>query len=518
MNENGNSRTAIFAGILGALALLIIIMTVTIINNNKKDPPKEKPTPTAEAEGPTQVPDGAELPPGSAASTILIEEMDLDGQTMNVLDLVSGEEYSLSYTGATNIKNKHGKVISAQILKPGYIADITYEPEDMSLKSLKGCDRTWEYKGILNLAIDDSLKKMTISDSIYRYDDKLRILSGENFVTLNDLSSEDVFSLVGIDNYAYLLKVDMGHGYLELTGHEDFVGGTLSIGRTKTITIGQEVKVLLAEGTYDVTAVNGEYEASASIMIDRDGVSRFDLSPYGSAMYPKGTVRFTIAPENALLYIDGIYTDYKDPVQLSYGEHFVEVVLAGYNPYKGYLNVSGTAQTCNITLSEAEEETPDPDSLTEDMTGPTDTPGADGIEDSTSDGTIPDNTSQDPDTTPIPTIDTQPDDDPDDDAGNDVTPTTAEPTPQGDDEPTTDPSRREDGTHKMIIECTEGTRVYIDGEYSGTIAAGKLEIPKQIGEMTIRLELDGYTPKSYMIEVEDEDEDVRFSFPDLVKR
>ena len=148
----------------------------------------------------------------------------------------------------------------------------------------------------------------------------------------------------------------------------------------------------------------------------------------------------------------------------------------------------------------------------------------DGKEEPAIDGTIPDNTSQDPDTGPAPTIPSDPDDEDGEEptGAGEATPTITEPegpTPTGADEETPTPgsTRYEDGTHKMIVECTEGARVYIDGDYSGTITGGRLEIPKQVGEMTVRLELDGYVPKSYMIEVEDEDEDVRFSFPDMVR-
>lgn len=504
MTTSKHKRTVIFFSIFAVLAILIGVLIATSLNKSsggKKGVTDE--TATVEPEDF----DGSDSDSiKGMTATALIEEINLDNQTIVFLDLNSGEELSVFFGGSSDIRNRHNKIISATVLTIGYICDIRYSPDNMFLSSLKGSDKTWEYKGIRNLVIDDSLKKMTVADTIYRYDDRLRVLSNGSFKTLYDLDESDIFTLIGIDNYAYLLKVEQGHGSLVLAGAEDFIGGTLSVGRTRQFIISEDMNVILPEGTFDVIAENGEFTGEAQIRISRDCISTFDLSPFGTASVVRGEVNFNISPFGADLYIDGVRTSYSETVKLPYGSHTVEAVLGGYNTYSGSIDVNGASQTFNISLSPAPvEEVTDPDDITDDVSGSgISYSGDDELEDSTSDDdTI---TTQSPTPTQNPTEDSEADDS----FETDVTPTaTSTPTPL--------PEPIDDSKYHTIIQCTEGASVYINGSYAGVISGGSLIVPKQVGELNIKLELAGYATRSYSVWVESGNDDAEFSFPDLVR-
>ncbi len=74
-------------------------------------------------------------------------------------------------------------------------------------------------------------------------------------------------------------------------------------------------------------------------------------------------------------------------------------------------------------------------------------------------------------------------------------------------------SAKESGYHTVTIEAPAGAEVYQDNLYMG-IAPVTFE--KKTGSHTITLRKTGYVTKSYQIEVEDDDRDLIYSFPDLV--
>lgn len=70
-----------------------------------------------------------------------------------------------------------------------------------------------------------------------------------------------------------------------------------------------------------------------------------------------------------------------------------------------------------------------------------------------------------------------------------------------------------DNEHKITVSTPAGARVYLDGNYQGVAPCS---FPKKIGAVTLTVSKDGYVTKSYSVTTTDDDEDVSWSFPDLV--
>ena len=69
-----------------------------------------------------------------------------------------------------------------------------------------------------------------------------------------------------------------------------------------------------------------------------------------------------------------------------------------------------------------------------------------------------------------------------------------------------------DSDHTITVSAPEGAEVYLDNVYKGLTPC---TFTKVIGSQTITLRKDGYTTKSYSVDVLDDDQDVKFSFSDL---
>ena len=99
----------------------------------------------------------------------------------------------------------------------------------------------------------------------------------------------------------------------------------------------------------------------------------------------------------------------------------------------------------------------------------------------------------------------------------DTTKTTAKPSSTSrktstDDTDSTTRTKKMDSDHTITVSAPEGAEVYLDNVYKGLAPC---TFTKVIGSQTITLRKDGYTTKSYSVDVLDDDQDVKFSFSDL---
>ena len=493
------------------LALGIIAISVIFALSDKKEKSPVK-TGTAEATG---IPESHDY----SATEAMITEIDLDSSTIKLEELNSGTEYELTFTGASDIRTKTGRAVSAAVLSKGNIVKISFD-SDNRLKSLYGHDGVWSYPNIENIRITKDISKIEVGSRVYRYNSCLKVLDSGEFKELDSVITDgtDVVDLYGIGEYVYLIRINSGHGYLTLSNAEDFIGGTISYGIGKRQTVDEELKLTLREGDYDITVENNGYDATATVRIRNNETTVFDLTGYGPEPVEYGEVTFVINPEDADLYIDGIKTAYKEPVELPLGYHEIEAVLGGYTDYRGSIEVGLEGVVKKISLSPAPTPVPqdviyedDPEEENEDEEDPvTAAPsptgngsgsgssdsgikisvipgGADDEDDPDySDIELPDSTTDSEDDTDIEVID-------------------------GDEPDDTEDEKKSFG--QIIVYCTEGTDIYINGEFKGTIKDGNFTTDKPSGIIELELRKEGYVTKKYTLTMDDDEEKQVYKFP-----
>ena len=493
--QDFNYRIPIFAVITVFLLIIAVSVGYILSGAGEKKPVNPTPAPLADGELPSVTPE-----PVSGTFDAIITDVDTDNSLIMLCRLGNQNFEEFIYTGATDIRTGYDKPITASLLRPGDFVTASYSGENRLVK-LVGMKNVDVYKGVKNLRTEPDIKRMTIGDAIYRYDDSLLILNEGYFVGQETLYKTDVLSVYSIDGFAYLIKVTTGHGYLTLSNDSSFIGGSLFVGTGTTVQIEKDMKLTLTEGKYAVKAQNGELSGSATLMISRDKTAVFDLAPYSPEPVEFSRIRFSIFPEYADLYIDGVLTDYSSAVPVSYGEHYVEVLLSGYTTYEGILTASKPEASISVSLSAAPVIEAKDDLLYNESSYVTEAPAA--TSDPYSD--IPDNTS-DSGSTDYPEI-----------SGLPTLSPTDEPVSTGTESPTPTPASDEGKDLKLIIHCTEGTAVYINDVYKGTVSGGALSLPKPSGTVSVRLTLEGYITRNYTVSVDDDGEDAEFTFPNMVK-
>lgn len=543
---NNSYKTILIFGSIIAALLIGVSVLFALRDEEKKPDPSPSPTSAEQPDAENDLKEDLLLQVDG-----IITEIDLDSSSLTLCSLGTNEEYRFTFTGATDIRTRAQRIISATLLKKGDFVQAFYNDENRLMK-LYGSDTVSCYKNVGNLQIDVSLKKMTIGQTIYRYDDSLKVLNGETFTTLDSISSGDILNIYSVDNYIYLIKIARGHGFLCFANDSDFIGGSVSYNMGKTVQLTEDFKLELAEGNYSVTVQNGEFIAQADIKISRDSITRFDLFDYGAKPVEYGTIHFNITPSESELYIDGVKTLSNAPVKLAYGEHDIEVSLGGYTSYNGTLSVDRTDITKNIVLSAApDKKTGNEDILYEEENNNSEASDNDSESDSDSASSkqttdsgnssdsdisddIPDTTTDDGDIDDIETIDGDKEDRLTENTGsasetekqdgsNTVNNDHEYDISENDDVNATSENNDENGTSvgnyhgTFTIYCTNGTAVFVNDVYSGEISNGFITLDKPSGIVEIRLTKEGYVTKKYTITMDDDEAEQVFKFPDMTK-
>ena len=407
--------------------------------------------------------DGIEQTEGyDEIKNMVFVKLDKEAKSVILQDVENGVRYTLNYTGGTYVYNKSGSPITMEQIGEGELVEASFDYADSKLGKLQLLKDAWVYEEVENTELNRANFRMRIYGSNYKFSDRLFILSNGKELGLNELNEEDVLTIRGIGKSVYSITVERGHGYIVLTGYENFVDGWVEVGSKVIRRVVQDMILVAPEGDYVLTVEKNGFGGYKNITVLRDEETKVDVSDLKEAAVRSGNIRFSITPSEAKLYIAGVETDYSNLVALDYGIYKIKVTADGYETYEGKLTVDDLVKEQKIELKK--------------------TGGESDTDNTSSDNTSSDNASSDN--------------------------TSAENTNSSD-----GPGETED--YKVIINGPEGAEVYLDGAYVGR---APVSFKKTAGSHTLIFRRDGYTTKTYTIEVDSEKKDLTMAFPDLEKK
>lgn len=469
----------------------------------------------------------------SGACYGVIVDIDLTGDTITILDLVTDKEAQYSYSGSTYIMDKYGKDISVTQLSMGDVVEGGYDTGTKRLVELKKSDRVWENQRVVNFSIDRLANTMKIGKSLYEYMPNVVIVSdGRILEDISEVSNQDELIVRGNEKTIYSIVITRGHGYVTLSDAEYFEGGLVSIGSRIAQEVTPDMIIEVPEGEYVLEITKDGVGGQVDILVTKNQETKVNVGGLKGEVPKTGRIRFQIEPEDATLYIDGEKTDYTELVKLDYGSYKIRLVADGYVNYEADLVVSESYQRREIELGRTGSATESTDGEKE----TTDNGSGEGEMETSAAATTTETgqqTAQSTDgatTTPAATAQTT-------SAHGAATPTVTEPvvptptvtvptvtTPaiphaatekqsegMGDDNDGTADSK-EIGDYKIHVEAPSGASVYFDGEYMGV---APVSFQKVSGEHTIIFKQSGYETKTYTVTISDTMADCHYSYPTL---
>ncbi len=296
--------------------------------------------------------DITEVPTNTSNEIVIkgvLKRIDSENKKMYFLDVNTGTDYEVPYTGGTDIKTKYDTIIAAVNLEIGSIYDVTCDKKGTADK-IYGAKDAWKRSNVSGIAVNESSKTITSGPNDFSYSSNAVVMSAGEEISIAEVVKLDNVSLVGIDDTIYSIIVEQGHGYIEFTGTDLFEGGYASLGNSHFLEVTKGMLVTAPVGTYDVEVQKGNLVARKEVMVSEGQQVTVDFSDTQAPSTKTGAVNFKITPSNAVMTIDGVEVDYSRPVTLSYGPHRITLVANHYEEYAETIIVNNTYYTKVIDM------------------------------------------------------------------------------------------------------------------------------------------------------------------------
>lgn len=394
-----------------------------------------------------------ELEKADSLDYAAIVKIDEKNQAITYKNVASGRNYTLSYNGATSMKNRFDEEIVVGQLREGDMVQVTFlKNKKLARKVLldKTCNVIEE---IDDFSINRAASTMMIAGQQYELSKSLAVLSEKEEVALMDINDADMLRAHVVDHTVHSLVIDKGHGYIRLVNDEYFIGGFIEVGQDIIKPVTEGMLLAVPEGTYKVLITNKGYGGEKEVTVVRNKETRIDVGDLKGEIVKMGKILFLITPDDAKLSIDGKEVDYSKPVELEYGIHQIVLKADGYATLTKYIKVGQELANIEITM-EAGESTSS-------------------SEEGASEGQNTGNSSVSSNSPVSPSL----------------------------------------SKYSVYIDAPKGAELYLDGSYVGVVPAS---FTKESGNHTITLRKDGYQTRSYSIQIDDEEKDVTYSFSDLI--
>lgn len=471
MEDNTNKYSKIITlGIIGCMLVLGLIVTISFLNKNQSS--KNRNMISQE---------DVDVNIGSSSEEkilAVVKDINTDIKAISVMNINNGVEEVVYYTGGTDIRDKHDKVIAITQLNVGEIVDVYYKKGSNDLNKLQISKDAWEYREVTNFNIYSPKQTFQVGERKYRMNNRLVVAAENKIINLIDINEKDELMIKGAGNEIWSIIVTKGHGYIRLRNYEAFLGGTIEVGYQVMDQIVENMLIVVREGDYKVTLENGSLIGSKRVNILRNQEIVLDMREYRIEATKTGLVDFLIQPYGGVLYIDNELVDYERPIELEYGEHDIRVRLDGYTTYYGVLDVNESSKIVEIELAK------------EIVPGQAETTKSNPIESKETETKI---------------------------EKEEIEETEEQPNTEAENKDRVDNKNSApivDNNHSIKVLRPEGADVYLNGVKKGTVPC---DFAKEIGTHTITFAKSGYITKSYTILVVDDSEDATFSFPDMEK-
>lgn len=391
----------------------------------------------------------------------VVTEIDLEHNIISFVECTSGVQTNLIYHGGVYVRNRYGDEIGINKLALGSVVNVEYYVDTAKLVGVQISDTVTMITGVTKFAADTSSGKATYKGTSCDMSSSIVAFDGDKMIDVSEINTEDQVTLYIFGGKLVAVSIEVGHGYVRLSGQDSYIGGLVEIGYDVIVPVTNDMLLAVREGMYTLRISRNGYSDSKEVKVVRDRETKVDLTDIA---IPTGTVGFTVIPEDAKITIGKkeiggyVYSNL-------YGTYTFKVEAEGYKTFKGSFKIDKPSKNLTIELVKLDEDTTE--DTTEDSTDTEDT-----TEGTTTEATTESETGMSSISTERPVSD----------------------------------------GHTITIKEPAGVGVYIDGDYVGT---APVTVPKTLGTHSITLYQSGYLIKSYTITAVENGQDDEYSYPAL---
>ena len=428
----------------------------------------------------------------------VVVKKDLEAGTVQFQNVSTSRRYTLSYSGITTLYDKNDQALTMEQLKEGSVVTVRFYKPEKSLSYVKENPDCISYSNVRNYEMDLRNGTISIGNELYNISGHVVVVSDGRETDMMEVNQVDELSVWGYKNMIYGIHVEKGHGYLRLQNEDYFVNGWIDVGDRVIRKVAEDMLLVVPEGTYPVTVSHKGSSATQEITFARNEEMAWDLGDVEITVVQKGKIIFTLTPVTAKVMIDGREVNVSKPVELEYGLHQMRIIAEGYDTVAQYIKVGEPSANISVELEKSEESTQEETSETPETKASKESEEEDDEEEE-------EKTSK-----KYQTKSSYEDDEEDDDE--------EESSEKKDEDEEPEDSKNavvsSSGKYRVYIDAPEGAEAYLDGSYIGIVP---ISFSKKEGSYVVTLRRTGYQPRSYTLQIDNEQKDVNYSFTELMK-
>lgn len=288
--------------------------------------------------------------------TAVIKELDMENNSITLMNIETGRNYTLAWDGTTVLEDKYGDSMAMSQMEPGNIVDVNFLRGKKRLTEMKLSQSAWVFDNLEKYDVDILNKSVSIGDDKYSLQSSMVIISEEKEAQLEDIIGGDVVTVSGIGHNIYSIAVERGHGYLRLSDDEYLKGGWIEVGQKVIRQITDDMLLPVPEGTWDVHLTAAGIDETKQVTVGRNQEVVLDVSEVKAEEPKTGKILFAVTPGEAKLYIDGKEVDISSPVEMEYGIHQMIAKAEGYDSITQYIKVGQELASVSVILEKTEED------------------------------------------------------------------------------------------------------------------------------------------------------------------
>lgn len=289
-----------------------------------------------------------------SADTATIVAVDLEQQLIRLFNHDRGRTYTLSYDNTSMIFDSSINALSARLLEPGMIVDLTFLKSSRHLNSMVVSPDAFSYEDVSDYDLNAGVNTARIFGKFYRLTPMTLVLADGEQIPLSAILPADSINVRGVGDEIYAITIAKGHGYISLSsdrvGDIDLVGGWLELGSSYIRRITPGMYATVPEGTYELRIEGEGFDFTDEVTITRNRETVVDVSQISSSNARVGTVIFNTTPEDAAVYVDGERAMNGVEQHYSIGIHPLRVEADGHTTMNAYLKVGRQQATINLNL------------------------------------------------------------------------------------------------------------------------------------------------------------------------
>lgn len=288
----------------------------------------------------------------TSTASVIIRSVNEEDQKISMYLINRNENRDMGYNGATVVQDKYENAMSIAQLKPGDIAEITYNSELERAGSITLSEDAWSYEGVNKYNLNIGNGNASIGDETFSIDNKVLVFADGHVIDTSQIINQDILTIRGKGHSIMSIIVEKGHGYLDIKNDEAVLGSFIEVGQTVISQIAPDMLITVPEGSYTVRITGEGIEELREVQIERNKETILDLGDIEVAKIQDASVKFSIMPSTAAVYVDEVKIDISRPARLPLGLHLVTATASGYDSLSQYFQIEEGVNTVRMTLEE----------------------------------------------------------------------------------------------------------------------------------------------------------------------